>query len=64
MMIRSEAKIPQRRVIVRAADQRPVVLAIAILDRNIVDAGDADAHKAVFVELMEVVFTDVAALEV
>src|SRR6266581_2774276 len=62
MMIRSEAEIAQRRVIVRAAAQRPVVLAIAILDRNIVDAGDAHAHQAVFVKLP--VLVAVAAIPV
>src|SRR6266566_1427178 len=51
MMICSEAELAQRRVIVRTAAQRPVVLAIAILDRSIVDAGDTHAHKAVLVEL-------------
>src|SRR5216683_892950 len=51
MIVRSEAEITQRRVISRAAAQRPVILPVAVLDRRIVDAGDAHAHEAVFVEL-------------
>jgi hypothetical protein len=37
-------------MIVGAAAERPVELAFALLDREIVDAGDAQAHQAVFVE--------------
>src|SRR3984893_10672558 len=37
-------------MIVGAAAERPVELAFAFLDREIVDAGDAKAHQAVFVE--------------
>src|SRR5438105_704327 len=51
MMVRSEAELAQRWVIVRTAAQRPPVLAIAILDLNIVDARDTHAHKSVLVEL-------------
>ena len=43
-------EIAQRRVIVGAAAKRPVVLALALLDRQIVDAGDAQTHQAMFVE--------------
>src|SRR6266566_7025279 len=62
MVVRSEAEIAQRRVIGRAAAQRPVILPVAVLDRRIVDAGDAHTHKAVFVELP--VLVAVAAIPV
>src|SRR5690349_7640236 len=45
---------PQRAqcwMIVRPSSQRPVVLPLALLDREVVDAGDAQPHQAVFVEL-------------
>src|SRR5438105_9571282 len=45
-----EAELAQRRVTVGTAAQRPVVFAIALFDRQIVDAGDAQAHQAVLVE--------------
>jgi hypothetical protein len=38
-------------MLVGAAAERPVVFALAFLDRKIVDAGDAKAHQAVLVEL-------------
>jgi hypothetical protein len=63
----SEAKITQRSVIVGAATKRPVVFALALLDRNIVDAGDAQAHQAVLVEfpvLVAVAAEPVAAVVV
>ena len=37
-------------MIVRAATERPVIFAVAFLDRSIVDAGNAQAHQAVLVE--------------
>src|SRR5215470_17127297 len=37
-------------MIVRAAAERPVVFALALLDRKIVDAGNAKPHQAVLVE--------------
>ena len=46
-----EAEIAQRRVIVGASAKRPVVLAVTLIYRRIVDAGDAQAHWAVIVEL-------------
>src|SRR3984893_1108890 len=46
-----EAELAQRRMTVGTAAQRPVVFAIALFDREIVDAGDAQAHQAVLVEL-------------
>src|SRR5208337_1964441 len=46
----SKPEIAQRRMIVRAAAKRPVVLALALLDRQIVDAGDAQTHQPVLVE--------------
>src|ERR1700730_12269906 len=45
-----EAEIAQGRVIVGAAAERPVVFALALFDRQIVDAGDAQTHQAMFVE--------------
>src|SRR6266571_9479267 len=62
MVVRSEAEIAQRRVIARAATQRPVIFPLDVLDRRIVDAGDAHTHKAVFVELP--VLVAVAAIPV
>src|SRR3984893_1526052 len=47
------------RVIVRPATERPVILPFALLDRQIVDAGDPDAHQTVLVELP--IFIAVAA---
>src|SRR5262245_2067349 len=47
----SEAEILQPRVIVRPPAERPVILALALGDRPVVDAGDAPAHQAVLVEL-------------
>src|SRR5713226_808704 len=38
-------------MIVQAATEGPVILALALLDRDIVDAGDAKPHQAVLVEL-------------
>ena len=45
------SKIAQSRMVVRAAPERPVVLALALLDRQVVDAGDAPPHQAVAIEL-------------
>jgi hypothetical protein len=47
----SKSEIAQGRVIVGTATKRPVVAALALRDREIVDAGNAQAHQAVFVEL-------------
>src|SRR6266446_8327860 len=38
-------------MIIGAAAKRPVVLALALLDRKIVDARDAQTHQALLVEL-------------
>src|SRR5438128_1988710 len=46
----SEADVAQRRVIVGAATERPMVLTVVFLHRSIVDAGDAQAHQASLVE--------------
>ena len=40
----SESEIAQRRVVIGAAAQRPMVFAIALLDRKIVDAGYPQTH--------------------
>jgi hypothetical protein len=47
----SKSEIAQGQVIVGTATERPMVSALALLDRKIVDAGNAEAHQAVFVEL-------------
>ena len=59
--------VAQRRMVVGAAAERPVVFALALLDRKIVDAGDAQAHQAVLVEfpvLVAVAAEPVAAVVV
>src|SRR5262245_21815617 len=38
-------------MVIRAAAERPAVFALALLDRQIVDARDAQPHQAVCVEL-------------
>ena len=38
-------------MIVGTATEEPVIFALAILDRQVVDAGDAPPHQAVVVEL-------------
>src|SRR5215468_12528075 len=38
-------------MIVGTAAERPVILAFALLNRQVVDAGDAQPHQAVLVEL-------------
>jgi hypothetical protein len=47
----SKSEIAQGRVIVGTATKRPVVAALALRDREIVDAGNAQPRQAVFVEL-------------
>src|SRR5262244_1746493 len=46
-----QPEIAQTRMVVGAPPERPVILALALLDRQVVDAGDAPAHQAVLVEL-------------
>src|SRR5216684_4931609 len=55
----SEPEIAERRVIVRAAAERPVVFAIGFLDRGVIDAGDSQPHQAMLVKFP--VFVAVAA---
>ena len=38
-------------MIVRTAPERPMIFAFALLDRQVIDAGDAKAHQPLFVEL-------------
>src|SRR5580692_4509868 len=38
-------------MVIRASTERPVIFALAIFDRQIVDAGDPPSHQALFVEL-------------
>ena len=46
-------------MIVRTTPERPMILSRALGDRSIVDAGDAEAHQALLIELP--VFVPVAA---
>ena len=46
----SQSKFGQGWVIVGTPSERPVILALTILDRKVVDAGDAQPHQAVLVE--------------
>src|SRR5215467_5595668 len=48
---RLQPEFAQRGMAVRASPERPVVLALALPDRQVVDARDAHAHQAVLVEL-------------
>ena len=48
---RSEAEVAQARVIIRATAQGPVVLALGLADRQVVDASKPDPHQAVVIEL-------------
>src|SRR5262249_35739901 len=54
-----QPQIAQRWMIVGTAAKRPMILALALLDRQVVDAGEAQAHQAVLVEFP--VFIAVAA---
>src|SRR3954468_6711063 len=47
----SQAQRGQPGVVVRAAAERPVELAIPLVDPDVVDAGLAAAHQAVVIEL-------------
>ena len=47
----SKSEIAQGRMIVGTATKRPVISALAFLDREIVDAGNGQAHQAVCDEL-------------
>src|SRR5512144_373448 len=46
-----EAELGERGMVVGPAAQGPVVLALALGDRGVVDARDAQAHQPVLVEL-------------
>src|SRR5260370_1272986 len=46
----SKSEIAQSRVIIGTTAERPVVFALALLDRKIVDAGNTQAHQTVLVE--------------
>ena len=62
-----EAEIAERRVIVGAAAERPVVFALALFYPQIIDAGDAQTHQAMLVEfpvLVAVAAEPVAAVVV
>ena len=45
-----EPEIAQARVIVGTAAKRPVILAPALLDRQVVNAGNTHAHESVLIE--------------
>src|SRR5271170_2345341 len=55
----SQPEFTQRRVVVGPTSQRPVIAAIAFRNRQIIDAGDAQSHEPVLVELP--VFIAIAA---
>src|SRR5207253_6344850 len=46
----SQPEIAQRKVIIRATAERPMIFAIALRDGSIIDAGDAKPHQAMLVE--------------
>src|SRR4249920_3474677 len=58
--IRSQPEFAQRRVTIGTAAERPMVLAVRLRQRQVVDAGDAHPHQAVLVELP--IFVAVAAV--
>src|SRR5580658_9537218 len=60
MSDRSQPEFAQSGMAVRAAPQRPVIFAVGLRDRQIVDAGDAQSHESVLVELP--VFIAIAAI--
>src|SRR5262245_49860562 len=51
MAVPLKTQIAEGRVIVGTPAEWPVIFALAILDRQVVDAGDAPPHQAVLVEL-------------
>src|SRR5260221_14717362 len=50
MRDRSQPEVAQRGMIVGPATRRPMVFPRILADRQIVDAGDAEAHQSVLVE--------------
>src|SRR5260370_12397125 len=67
MIATLQAEAAQRRMLVGAAAERPMVFALALRDRQIVDAGDAEPHQALLVEfpvLVAVAAEPVAAVVV
>src|SRR5579863_4854132 len=62
-----QSQLAEARVTVGAGAERPVVFPLAFLDRQVVDAGDAQPHQAVRVEfpvLVAVAAKPVAAVVV
>ena len=49
---RLKSEIAQGWVIVGTATQRPVILAFALSDWQVIDAGDAQVHQAVLIEFL------------
>ena len=49
--LQSQPQLTQPRMVIRPSAKRPVELAFAFLDRQIVDAGVAQFHQALRVEL-------------
>src|ERR1043165_726917 len=47
----SETEIAQARMVIGPAAQRPMILALAFLDGQVVDAGDAQPNQALAIEL-------------
>src|SRR5262249_23073584 len=46
-----QAEVGEARILVGSAAERPMVLALAVLDRKIIDGGDAQPHQTVLVKL-------------
>src|SRR5690606_19804548 len=46
-----KAKLAQARVLVRPPPRRPMVFAVRLRNRQVVDAGNAPPHQAVFIKL-------------
>ena len=46
-----KSEIAQRWVIIRTATQRPMILSFTLFDWKVIDAGDAQVHRPVLIEL-------------
>src|SRR5262249_14167684 len=46
-----ETKLAQSRMAIRSASQRPMVLSVCFLDREIVDARESQSHQPVLIKL-------------
>ena len=57
-----KSEIAQGWVIVGTATQRPVILAFTLLDWQVIDAGDAQVHQPMLIELPVLVAIDAEAI--